>query len=54
MISAWKTAQIGDGGEIFDKNKKPRKNNGAKVYELHCHFGQLKIENDFLSLKFGS
>ena len=53
MITAWKKALIDGAGDIFGKSQKSRKKNDAKIYELHCQIGQLKVENDFLSRKLG-
>ena len=53
MITAWKKALVDGAGDIFDKHQKSRKQNDAKIDELHRQIGQLKVENDFLSRKLG-
>ena len=51
MISGWKRALLDGAAEIFDKGQKSKKQSGVQVEELYRHFGQLKVERDFLSKK---
>ena len=53
MISAWKRALLDSAADVFDKGNKSRKQEDAKIDELHRQIGQLKVENDFLSRKLG-
>jgi hypothetical protein len=51
MISAWKRSLLEGATGIFDKGHNFRKQIDAKIDELYRQIGQMKVENDFLSLK---
>lgn len=53
MVNNWKRALLDGASNIFDKGQKSQKENDAKVDELYRQIGQLKVERDFLSKKFG-
>ena len=48
-----KRALLDSAADVFDKGNKSRKQEDAKIDELHRQIGQLKVENDFLSRKLG-
>jgi transposase-like protein len=54
MVSNWKRQMLRGAADIFDKNYNSRKQAQSQNDELYCQIGKLKIENDFLSRKFGS
>ena len=49
MIDARKRALLASVAYFFDKGSKSRKQEDAKIDELHRQIGRLKVENDFLS-----
>lgn len=53
MVNNWKRALLDGASNIFDKGQKSQQQNDAKVDELYRQIGQLKVERDFLSKKFG-
>ena len=53
MVNNWKRALLDGASNIFDKGQKSQQQNDAKVDELYGQIGQLKVERDFLSKKFG-
>jgi len=53
MVNNWKRALLDGASNIFDKGQKSQKQTETKVDELYRQIGQLKVERDFLSKKFG-
>ena len=53
MIAAWKRALLEGAPDVFDSDRKSRKQCDNKIDELHRQIGELKVENDFLSRKLG-
>lgn len=54
MVSNWKRQMLEGAADIFDKNRKSRKQAEARTNELFRQIGQLKVENDFLARKLGN
>lgn len=54
MVSTWKRQMLEGAADIFDKNRRSKKQAEAQTDELFRQIGQLKVENDFLSRKLGS
>jgi transposase-like protein len=54
MVSSWKRQMLDGAADIFDKNRRSRKQAEAEKDELFRQIGQLKVENDFLSRKLSS
>ena len=53
MVNNWKRALLDGASNIVDKGQKSQKQTETKVDELYRQIGQLKVERDFLSKKFG-
>ncbi len=51
MISNWKKSLLEGASDIFETGKKSKKEPEAKVDDLYCEIGKLKVERDFLSRK---
>ena len=54
MIAGWKRKAIENLPEMFStKSEKNKKDEEARIKELHAKIGELTIERDFLSKAFG-
>ncbi len=54
MISNWKRQAINDMAATFSgKVDRTRKNEEARIKDLHAKIGQLTVERDFLAKAFG-
>ncbi len=51
MINNWKKALRAGAADIFEKNKKNKKEPDTPVDDLYREIGKLKVERDFLSRK---
>jgi transposase len=51
MIAAWKRSLLESAADIFDKNRKSRKQSEEQIDELYRQIGKLQVERDFLSRK---
>ncbi len=54
QIQAWKKALLGGAANVFGGNQDSRqKSDAALIARLYQQIGQLKVERDFLSDRFG-
>jgi len=55
MVSKWKTQLVEGASEIFEDKRKNRSNRKEVdiTEQLYQQIGQMKVENDFLKIKFG-